>query len=162
MRLFGRLRRGYSATLLRLVGRRCRGYWHHHGGDAVICCGYSVCEVSQPERLNAEGFSLSALSRGWSVSATLGMKGNKEKASERRESSRRGSRYSRSSHYGGVARYRGFRFAPPPATSHSLRSGVRPFRSCCGVVFLSRIFSDSVMVALPRIYAGDCARRKSR
>ena len=32
-----------------------------------------VCEVIQPERLNAEGFSLSALSRGLSVSATLGI-----------------------------------------------------------------------------------------
>ena len=32
-----------------------------------------VCEVIQPERLNAEGFSPSALSRGLSVSATLGI-----------------------------------------------------------------------------------------
>ena len=30
------------------------------------------------------------------------------------------------------------------------------------VWFLPRIFTDSVMVALPRIYAGDCARQKSR
>ena len=30
------------------------------------------------------------------------------------------------------------------------------------VWFLPRIFTDSVMVALPRIYAGDCAGRKSR
>ena len=35
---------------------------------AVIGCG-----GIQPERLNAEGFSPRALSRGWSVSATLGM-----------------------------------------------------------------------------------------
>ena len=32
-----------------------------------------VCEVIQPERLNAEGFSPSALSRGLSVSATPGI-----------------------------------------------------------------------------------------
>ena len=32
----------------------------------------------------------------------------------------------------GVARYRGFRFAAPSAKSHSLRSGIRPFRSCGG------------------------------
>ena len=34
-----------------------------------------VCEGIQPERLNAEGFSPSALSRGVSVSATLGTRG---------------------------------------------------------------------------------------
>ena len=33
----------------------------------------------------------------------------------------------------GVAHYRGLRFAPPSAKSHSLRSGIRPFRSCCGI-----------------------------
>ena len=49
----------------------------------------------QPERLNAEGDSPSALSRGWSVSVTLGMPGTNGKASERRESSRQGSRNSR-------------------------------------------------------------------
>ena len=32
-----------------------------------------VCRSIQPERLNAEGFSPSALSRGLSVSATLGI-----------------------------------------------------------------------------------------
>ena len=54
----------------------------------------------QPERLNAEGDSPSALSRGLSVSATPGKPSSPpRKASERRESSRRGSRYSRSSHY---------------------------------------------------------------
>ena len=35
-------------------------------------------------------------------------------------------------HNGVVSLYRGLRFAPPPATSHSLRSGIRPFRSCGG------------------------------
>ena len=55
------------------------------GRAAVIGCG-----GIQPERLNAEGFSPRALSRGLSVSVTLGMHGNKEKASERRESSRLG------------------------------------------------------------------------
>ena len=34
-----------------------------------------VCEGIQPERLNAEGDSPSALSRGLSVSATLGTRG---------------------------------------------------------------------------------------
>ena len=41
---------------------------------------------NQPERLNAEGFSPSARSRGWSVSATLGMPTIPGKASEVRES----------------------------------------------------------------------------
>ena len=53
-------------------------------GRAAVIGGVGI----QPERLNAEGFSPRALSRGWSVSVTLGMPGNKEKASERRESSR--------------------------------------------------------------------------
>ena len=60
------------------------------GGDGI-----------QPERLNAEGDSLRALSRGWSVSVTPGIPSSPRKASERRESSSRGSRYSRSSHNGG-------------------------------------------------------------
>ena len=55
-------------------------------GRAAVIGGVGI----QPERLNAEGFSPRALSRGWSVSVTLGMQGNKEKASERRESSRQG------------------------------------------------------------------------
>ena len=59
------------------------------------------CEGIQPERLNAEGFSPSALSRGLSVSATPGMPSSSRKASERRENSRQGSRFSRSSHLGG-------------------------------------------------------------
>ena len=56
-----------------------------------------VCNGIQPERLNAEGFSPSALSRGLSVSATPGMPSSSRKASERRENSRQGSRFSRSS-----------------------------------------------------------------
>ena len=104
--------RGYFATALRLVG----------GVAAVsrqLRCGYTVNLAAlprlfgitlavmrlfaaviggvgiQPERLNAEGFSPSALSRGWSVSVTLGMPGTNGKASGGRESCRRGSRYSR-------------------------------------------------------------------
>ena len=46
-------------------------------GRAAVIGGVGI----QPERLNAEGFSPSAFSRGWSVSVTLGMQGNKEKAS---------------------------------------------------------------------------------
>ena len=53
------------------------------------------CEGIQPERLTAEGFSPSALSRGWSVSATPGVPAIIVKASGRRESSCQGSRYSR-------------------------------------------------------------------
>ena len=55
-------------------------------GRAAVIGGVGV----QPERLNAEGFSPRALSRGWSVSATLGMPYDPRKASERRESSRQG------------------------------------------------------------------------
>ena len=67
------------------------------GGDGI-----------QPERLNAEGDSLRALSRGWSVSVTPGIPSSPRKASERRESSSRGSRYSRSSHNGGRHDTEGF------------------------------------------------------
>ena len=69
----------------------------------IICVLY--CRVAfvgiQPERLNAEGFSPSALSRGWSVSATPGVPAIIVKASGRRESSCQRSRYSRSSHHVG-------------------------------------------------------------
>ena len=61
------------------------------GGDAISREGI------QPERLNAEGFSPSARSRGWSDSATPGIPSSTRKASERRENTRQGSRYSRSS-----------------------------------------------------------------
>ncbi len=87
----------------------------------------------QPERLNAEGDSPSARSRGLSEAQPPESRHPQRKASEGRESSRQGSRYSRFPNASWwVTRYRGLRFAPPPATSHSLRSGVRPFRSCCG------------------------------
>ena len=69
----------------------------------IICVLY--CRVAfvgiQPERLNAEGFSPSALSRGLSVSATPGIPAPLKKASGGREISCHGSRFSRSSHYGG-------------------------------------------------------------
>ena len=75
--------------VMRLLGnfvavksRRCRGYWHHHDADAVICCDYFACEGIQPERLKAEGFSPSARSRGWSVSATPGMPTSPRKAKD--------------------------------------------------------------------------------
>ena len=104
----------------------------------IVCSG---AEGNQPERLNAEGVSPSALSRGLSVSATPGILSSPRKGG--RESSRYGSRFSRSSHNGGASRYRGFRFATPPAKSHSLRSGFRPFRSCCGWrVVLTQIYTD--------------------
>ena len=51
--------------MLRLIRRRCRGYWHHHGGDAVICCSYLVCEVSNL-KVECRGRSPSACSRGCS------------------------------------------------------------------------------------------------
>ena len=59
------------------------------GRAAVIGGGHRDIEGNQPERLNAEGFSPSALSRGWSFSATLGMPYAPRKASKRRESSRK-------------------------------------------------------------------------
>ena len=70
---------------------------------AIICC-----VGIQPERLNAEDDSLSALSRGCSVSATPGMLCIKEKRLEERECCRRGSRNSRSSHYVGWHDTEGF------------------------------------------------------
>ena len=75
----------YASLHPRLRATRFARAFDLSGRAAVIGCG-----GIQPERLNAEGFSPRALSRGWSVSATLGMQGNKEKASERRESSRQG------------------------------------------------------------------------
>ena len=50
---------------------------HHLDGDAVICV-----EGIQPERLNAEGFSPSGRSRGWSVSVTPGMPTSPRKAKD--------------------------------------------------------------------------------
>ena len=148
---------------MRLIRRRCCGYWHHHGGDAVICCGYSVCEVSQPERLNAEGFSLSALSRGWSVSATPGMPTTPKKSVWRTRmlSPRKPIFASLRRIIVGWHDTEGF------ASLHPRLRATRSARAFdlsgrAAVWFLPRIFTDSVMVALPRIYAGDCAGRKSR
>ena len=83
-----------------VIRQRCRGYWHHLAVMRLFAAIISR-EGIQPERLNAEGFSPSALSRGWSVSVTPGIPSSPRKASERRESSCRGSRYSRSSHHVG-------------------------------------------------------------
>ena len=71
---------GYASLHPRLRATRSARAFDLSGRAAVIG-GVGI----QPERLNAEGFSPRALSRGWSVSVTLGMSGNKEKASERRE-----------------------------------------------------------------------------
>ena len=76
---------GFASLHPRLRATRFARAFDLSGRTAVIGDG-----GIQPERLNAEGFSPRALSRGWSVSVTLGMQGNKEKASERRESSRQG------------------------------------------------------------------------
>ena len=69
----------------------------------VTTCGYAVMGMRgiQPERLNAEGDSPSALSRGLSVRATPGKPSSPRKASGGRECCRRGKWYSRSSHHGG-------------------------------------------------------------
>ena len=71
---------------------------NHKSASPRLRRGHRGIEGIQPERLNAEGDSPSALSRGLSVSATPGIPTTpKRKASGGRESSRRGSRYSRSS-----------------------------------------------------------------
>ena len=82
--------------------------------------------------MNAEGDSPSAFSRGWSVSVTPGMPVLKEKRLEDANVVAKVADIRVLLASCGVARYRGLRFAPPPATSHSLRSGLRPFRSRCG------------------------------
>ena len=82
-----------------VIRQRCRGYWHHLAVMRLFAAIISR-EGIQPERLNAEGFSPSARSRGWSVSVTPGIPSSTRKASERRENTRQGSRYSRSSHHG--------------------------------------------------------------
>ena len=115
----------------------------------------------QPERLKAEGFSQSAHSREWSVSATPGTPTTKEK---------------RLNDANVVAEEADIRVLRIMVGWHdtegfaSLHPRLRATRSArafdlsgrAAVWFLPRIFTDSVMVALPRIYAGDCARRKSR
>ena len=94
---------------------------------AIVCC-----VGIQPERLNAEGDSLSALSRGWSISVTPGMPVLKEK---RMEDANVVAKVAAirvlQAHHMGWHDTEGF--ASPSATSHSLRSGIRPFRSCCCV-----------------------------
>ena len=62
---------------MRLVGGVAAVIRHHLDGDAVI-----GMQGIQPERLNAEGDSPSAFSRGWSVSVTPGMLVLKEKRLE--------------------------------------------------------------------------------
>ena len=84
---------------------------------------------SPTRKAECRGRSPRALSRGLSVIATP----EPYDPSERREFCRQGSRFSRLSDASRkMLRYRGLRFATPSAKSHSLRSGVRPFRSRCG------------------------------
>ena len=64
---------GYASLHPRLRATRSARAFDLSGRAAVIGCGHRGIEGIQPERLNAEGFSPSALSRGLSVSATLGM-----------------------------------------------------------------------------------------
>ena len=88
---------GFASLHPRLRATRSARAFDLSGRAAVIGGGHRGIEGIQPERLNAEGFSPSAFSRGLSVSATPGIHAIKRKASEGRESSRRGSRFSRSS-----------------------------------------------------------------
>ena len=75
------------------------------------------------------GRSPSAFSRGLSDSATPGKPPSpKEKRRTQKQPPRKPIFAFFASWW--EPRYRGFRFAPPPATSHSLRSGILPFRSC--------------------------------
>ena len=55
-------------VVMRLVGKSFAVSRHH-----MVVMRLLVCEAIQPERLNAEGDSPSALSRGLSVSATPGI-----------------------------------------------------------------------------------------
>ena len=125
----------------------------------IICVLY--CRVAfvgiQPERLTAEGFSPSALSRGWSVCATPGMPAIIVKASGRRESSCQGSRYSRSSQrikWGGMIPRVTLRFTlgyePLALLGHSTFQVVWP-------VVLTRIFTE--LSGFPQIILGQRDKR---
>ena len=57
---------------MRLLGG-CAAVNRHHLAVMRIFVAIICCVGIQPERLNAEGDSLSACSRGWSVSATPGI-----------------------------------------------------------------------------------------
>ena len=125
----------------------------------IICVLY--CRVAfvgiQPERLNAEGFSPSALSRGWSVSATPGVPAIIVKASGRRENSCQGSRYSRFSN----ALWWGDRL---PRVTLRFTLGYEPlallghstFQVVCPVV-LTRIFTE--LSGFPQIILGQRDKR---
>ena len=105
----------------------------------------------QPERLNAEGFSPSALSRGWSVSATPGTPTTKEK------------RLNDANVVAEEADIRvlrimvGWHDTEGFASLHPRLRATRCARafdlSGRAAVFLPRIFTDSVMVALPWIFS---------
>ena len=64
---------GFTSLHPRLRATRSARAFDLSGRAAVIGCGHRGIDGIQPERLNAEGDSPSALSRGLSVSATLGM-----------------------------------------------------------------------------------------
>ena len=96
----------------------------------------------QPVRLNAEGDSPSARSRGLSEAQPPGISANQKKSVWRtREQSPRKPIFAFFKRIMEGHNTEGFANAPPSATSHSLRSGIRPFRSRNGCV-LTRIFTD--------------------
>ena len=115
---------------MRLLGG-CAAVIRHHLAVMRLFVAIECCVGIQPERLNAEGDSPSALSRGCSVSATPGMPVLKEKRLEDANVVAKVAaiRVLQAHHMG---RHDTEGFASPSATSHSLSSGIRPFRSCCG------------------------------
>ena len=64
---------GYASLHPRLRATRSARAFDLSGRAAVIGCGHRGIEGNQPERLNAEGNSPSACSRGLSASATPGI-----------------------------------------------------------------------------------------
>ena len=138
---------GYSATSLRLVAAAPRlvgdevltRIFIESGGFTQHYCVYQchVCDnlcFILPRGIRR--YPTWKVEWGLSVSATPGIPAPLKKAKDAKTVDKEADIRVLQTHYGGVARYRGFRFAPPSATSHSLRSGVRPFRSCCGVYSL--------------------------
>ena len=129
----------------------------------IICVLY--CRVAfggiQPERLNAEGFSPSAFSRGLSVSATPGIPAPLKKASGGREISCHGSRFSRSSHYGGRHDTEGYASLPPRLRATRFArafdlSGRAAVIGCGKLVIISQ-FNSAIM--LLKIHERDAPSR---
>ena len=116
---------------------------------ACLCHGCVICVYCcrggiQPERLNAEGDSPSAFSLGWSDSATPGTIAPKEKPLEDAKAAAEEADIRVLLASNRASQYRGLRSATPSAKSHSLRSGLRPFRSRSGIFFhrFSQIWAD--------------------